>query len=108
MMLSAIFAFKVALEITRSDEDPKPQSIEQCRRRNDWPKWKDVIQAELRSLEKSKVFGLVVYMLEDVKPVGYNWVFVRKHNEKNEIMRYKARLVVKCFSQKPGIDYDET
>jgi len=33
---------------------------------------------------------------------------VRKCNEKNEIMRYKARLVAQDFSQRPGIDYKET
>ena len=41
-------------------------------------------------------------------PVGYKWVFVRKRNEKNEIIRYKARLVAQGFSQRPGIDYEET
>jgi hypothetical protein len=33
---------------------------------------------------------------------------VRKRNEKNEIVRYKARLVAQEFSQRPGIDYDKT
>jgi hypothetical protein len=41
-------------------------------------------------------------------PVGYKWIFVRKRNEKNEIIRYKARLVAQGFSQRPGIDYEET
>ena len=45
---------------------------------------------------------------KDVNPVGYKWVFVRKRNEKNEITRYKARLVAQGFSQRPGIDYEET
>ena len=40
--------------------------------------------------------------------VGYKWVFVRKRNEKNEIIRYKARLVAQGFLQRPGIDYEET
>ena len=43
-----------------------------------------------------------------MKPVSYKWVFVRKHNDKNEIVRYKACLVAQGFSQRPGIDYDET
>ena len=60
------------------------------------------------SLAKRKVFGHVVPTPNDVKPVGYKLVFVRKHNDKNEISRYKARLVAQGFSQRPGIDYDET
>ena len=59
------------------------------------------------SLEKRKVFGPVVSTPNDVKLVGYKWVFVRKRNDKNEIARYKARLVTQGFSQRPEIDYDE-
>ena len=47
-------------------------------------------------------------MPKTVKPVGYKWVFVQKRNEKNKIIRYKARLVAQGFSQRPKIDYDET
>ena len=60
------------------------------------------------SLAKRKVFGLVVPTPNDVKPIGYKWVFVRKGNDKTEISRYKARLVAQGFSQSPWIDYDET
>ena len=32
---------------------------------------------------------------------------MRKRNEKNEVVRYKAQLVAQGFSQKPDIDYEE-
>ena len=35
-------------------------------------------------------------------------MFVRKRNENNEVVRYKARLVAQGFSQRPGIDFDQT
>ena len=59
-------------------------------------------------MERRNVFGPVVQTPPGVKPVGYKWVFTRKRNEKNEIARYKARLVAQGFSQRPGIDYEET
>jgi hypothetical protein len=33
---------------------------------------------------------------------------LRKQNEKNEIVKYKVRRMAQGFSQRPGIDYDET
>jgi hypothetical protein len=66
-----IFSFKVSFDITRSNDDVEPQSVEECRRRNDWPMWKEAIQAELNSLTKREVFGPVVQTPKGVSPVGY-------------------------------------
>ena len=103
-----IFAFQVALDIIQNDDDPEPQNTNECRQRNDWPKWREAMQAELHSLIKRDVFGPVVQTPASIKPVGNKWVFVRKRNENNDIIRYKARLVAQGFSQRPGIDYKET
>ena len=59
------------------NENLEPTSIE-CRHRNDWSKWKDTIKAELDSLAKREFFGSVVRIPNDIKPMGYKWVFVRK------------------------------
>jgi hypothetical protein len=40
--------------------------------------------------------------------VGSKWIFVRKRNENNEVVRYKVRLIAQGFTQKPEIDFDET
>ena len=68
----------MALNIINDDEDPDLKIVEECRHRNDWPRWEDAIQTELNSLAKRKVFRPVVLTPEDVKPVGYKWVFVGK------------------------------
>ncbi|KAK2389045.1 putative mitochondrial protein [Trifolium repens] len=103
-----VFAYKIALNIIIDNEDHEPRSIKDCRQSENWPKWKGAIEAELNSLHKRQVFGPVVRTPEGVKPVGYKWVFVRKRNENGEIVRYKARIVAQGFSQRPGVDYDET
>ena len=103
-----IFAFQVALDIIQNDDDPEPQNTNECRQRNDWPKWREAMHAELHSLIKRDVFGPVVQTPASIKPVGNKWVFLRKRNENNDIIRYKTRLVAQGFSQRLGIDYEET
>jgi hypothetical protein len=71
IVVDNIFSFKVAFDITRSNDDIEPQTVEECRRRNDWPMWKEAIQAELNSLAKREVFEHVVQTLEGVSLVGY-------------------------------------
>ncbi|KAL6189492.1 hypothetical protein ACLB2K_040880 [Fragaria x ananassa] len=107
MFINDAFTYSVAQEII-DDDEIEPCSVAECQHGADWPKWKDTIQAELDSLSKRQVFGPVVPCLPNVKPVGHKWVFVQKCNEKNEVMLYKARLVVQGFSQRLGIDHKET
>jgi hypothetical protein len=57
---------------------------------------------------KREVFGHAVPTPPNVIPVGCKWVFLRKRNEHGQVVRYKARLVAQGFTQRPGIDYDET
>jgi hypothetical protein len=90
------------------DPDPEPKSMIECRKCSDWEKWKAAIVAELRSLYKREVFGPAVPTPPNVIPVGCKWVFLRKRNEHGQVVRYKARLVAQGFTQRLGIDYDET
>ena len=52
----------------------------------------------INSLMKRDFFGPIVQTPKGVKPAGYKWVFLRKCNENNEIIRYKTRLVAQGFS----------
>ena len=38
------FSFQVAMDIIRNDEDQESQNVNECRRRNDWLKWKEEIK----------------------------------------------------------------
>jgi hypothetical protein len=39
--------------------------------------------------------------------IGLKWVFKVKRDEQGAIAKHKARLVVKGYTQRRGIDYDE-
>ena len=46
-------------------------------------------------------------MLKGKTTLKNKWVYKIKHEEHTSKSHYKVRLVVKCFSQKKGIDFDE-
>jgi hypothetical protein len=80
----------------------------ECKKRSDWNKWKETIETELNSLKKRKVFTEVIPTPLITFPVGFKWVFVRKRNKNNEVVRYKASLVTQGFTQRPRVDFNET
>ena len=71
IIVDNVFAYDVALNIMKGNEDLEPLSVEESRQRCDLPKWQEAIQSELNSLAKREVFGPVVQTPRDVKPIGY-------------------------------------
>jgi hypothetical protein len=61
----------------------------------------------LENFERNQVWEFVDLRL-GCKPIGTKWVWKNKKGEKGEVMRNKSRLVSQGFSQKEGIDYEET
>ncbi|KAH9699146.1 hypothetical protein KPL71_024234 [Citrus sinensis] len=43
-----------------------------------------------------------------VKPIGCKWIYKRKRGVDGRVETFKARLVVEGFTQKEGINYEET
>jgi len=70
--------------------------------------WLAAIRSELRSLVDNETFELRPYdPAVHPTPVGSRWVFAVK-SKQNIVVRFKARLVAQGFSQRPGIDFDES
>lgn len=71
------------------------------------PHWLTAMQEEYKALMVNQTWKLVP------RPPGANivigkWLFRHKFRADGTLERYKARWVVRGFSQRPGVDFDET
>ena len=64
------------------------------------------MEEEIDSLLEKKTWELVK-LPKGRKTLQNKWVYKIKHEGEGKKERYKARLVVKGFSQKDGIDFNE-
>jgi hypothetical protein len=71
------------------------------------PNWVNVMHEELENFERNQVWVLVEPP-QNCKPIWTKWVWRNKEGENGEVMRNKSRLVAEVYSQKEGIDYEET
>eukprot|EP01018_Ginkgo_biloba_P001301 Gb_29290 [translate_table: standard] len=69
--------------------------------------WVDVMKVEYNALMKHKTWRLVK-LPKEKEAIGCKWVFRMKYKVDGTIDKHKARLVEKGYTQKEGIDYEET
>lgn len=84
-----------------------PQDTEEALQRPDAQEWKSAMQVEFEALSYNRTWTLCD-LPQGRKPIRCKWVFKTKRDLTGAIERYKARLVVKGYSQRKGIDYEET
>ncbi|XP_078439273.1 uncharacterized protein LOC144709570 [Wolffia australiana] len=68
--------------------------------------WRLAMIEEMKAIDRNSTWELVAPP-EGCRPIGLEWIFIIKKNAAGEALRHKARQVVKGYSQKAGIDYDE-
>ena len=73
----------------------------------DKDKWQDAMNQEMESMYSNFVWELV-NPPEDVRSIGCKWIFKIKRGIDGKVENFKARLVEKGYTQKEGVDYEET
>ncbi len=86
-----------------------PKNHQEAMDHPDFNKWLQAIIEEIEALRANGTF-IEIQLPENYKGklVGSRFVFAIKRNSNGEIVRWKARWVAQGFSQRPGIDYEET
>ena len=86
-------------------DEGEPESFDEALQVEDSIKWEHAMDDEMRSLEKNDTWVLTE-LPAGKRALLNKWVF-RIKTEPEGKRRFKARLVVKGYSQRKGIDYAE-
>ena len=84
-----------------------PHTYEEAMRDLDAHYWVKAMKSKLDSMYSNQVWELQE-VPNGIKPVGCKWVYKRKRGLDGKVETFKERLVAKGYTQKEGIDYEET
>ncbi|GJR31873.1 putative retrotransposon ty1-copia subclass protein [Tanacetum coccineum] len=70
-------------------------------------KWLNAMNMEMQSMKENEVWDLVD-LPPNIKIINSKWLFKKKTDMDGAVHTYKARLVVKGYTQTLWIDYEET
>ncbi|KAL0291283.1 UNVERIFIED_CONTAM: Copia protein [Sesamum radiatum] len=90
---------------SQSDNDPKTYG--EAMSDIDSDKWLEAMKSEIDSMGSNQVWTLVD-PTKGARPVGCKWIYKRKLGANGEVTAFKARLVAKGYTQRPGVDFEET
>ena len=95
-----------SLTATAATKPLEPATYDEAITGNDAELWQGAMTEELSGLAANNTWELAIPP-PGIKPIPVKWVYKIKYDGLGNIERYKARLVVKGFHQREGIDYDE-
>lgn len=84
-----------------------PKTYQEAITSSEGPQWKEVIKSEIDSILQNHMWE-IVELPPGCKPIGYRWIFKKKMKADDSIDKYKARLVIKDYRQREGLDHFDT
>ena len=87
--------------------EKEPQTYTEAVSSSEGPLWKEAIKSEVDSILLNHTWELVD-LPPGCKPLGSKWIFKKKMKPDGSIDKYKARLVIKGYKQREGLDYFDT
>jgi hypothetical protein len=85
----------------------EPRTLQEAKDSGQWEQWERAIQEEYQSLVENGTW-IEQDCPSNRQALTGKWVFKIKRGAHGEILRYKARWVVRGFEQKEGLDFHET
>jgi hypothetical protein len=85
----------------------EPINYSDAMKRSDAKQWEKAAQDEYNSIQAAGTWSLVA-LPAGRKAIGCKWIFKIKYKANGSIERHKGRLVAKGYSQKEGLDFNET
>lgn len=87
-------------------DDASGLSLSEALRGPEKEQWRQAMAEELKSFEDNQAWELVS-IPKDSSVVKCKWVLKKKYDSEGNV-RFRARLVAKGYTQKYGVDYEET
>ncbi|GJX40899.1 retrovirus-related pol polyprotein from transposon TNT 1-94, partial [Tanacetum coccineum] len=85
----------------------EPTSYREAVTSSEGQQWREAIKSEIESILQNHTWELVD-LPPGCKPLGYKWIFKKKMKADGTFDKYKARLVIKGYRQREGLDYFDT
>ena len=93
----------LAGELHLACDDGEPRSFAEAEKH---AAWRAAMQSEMDAVETNRTWELAD-LPHGHRAITLKWVFKLKRDEAGAIVKHKARLVARDFSQQEGIDFDE-